>query len=138
MADHLITIVEAVIIKFKLFLKFLFIYYLLICLHCWIVFSRSRLCELETVRQRLEIVLILTVISGFLKSVLYKKLFKVWGQLWCVSDTTQAHFNHSHSALLSVVIGLLVPELQNISEVLGDVFDKDVATVIGGFIPPRS
>ena len=77
MADHLITIVEAVIIKFKLFLKFLFIYYLLICLHCWIVFSRSRLCELETVRQRLEIVLILTVISGFLKSVLYKKLFKV-------------------------------------------------------------
>ena len=136
MADHLIATVNVVIVKLKLLLKLSLIYYCLICLHCWTVFSRSRLCELNTVRQRLWLIIILTVVSGLVKSVLYPKLLKIWGEIWCVEDAAEVRPNHSYSCLFSIFIGILVPEVQNLRQLVGDVLDKDVSTVLGDVIFP--
>ena len=134
MADHLIATVNVVIEKLKLVLELSLIYYCLICLHCWTVFTRSRLCELDTVRQRLWIIIFLTVVSGLVKSFLYPKLLKVWGEIWSFEDTAEVRPNHSYSCLLSIFIGILVPELQNLRQLVGDVLDKDVSAVLGDVI----
>ena len=137
MADHFITIVEAVIKKAKVSVKLLLVYYLLIALHCGIVFSRSRLCELKTVRQRLEVILILAVVSGFLKTWLYEKLFSLWRTLLGSEGQPEYHLNHGYSALFSVAIGIVVPELQSLQEAVGNVFSEDFPTVLSDLVPAR-
>ena len=134
MADHLIATVKVVIVKLKLVLKLSLIYYCLICLHCWTVFTRSRLCELNTVRQRLWVIIFLTVFSGLVKGVLYPKLLKIWREIWCFEDAAEVRPNHSYSCLFSIFIGILVPEVQNLRQLVGDVLDKDVSAVLGDVI----
>ena len=132
MAAHFLAIIDTVIEKVKRFLRLILIYYCLVSLHCWTVFTRSRLCELETVRQRLQLIIILTVISGFLKSVLYKKLFSLWGSLLGSENQPDYHLNHIHSALFSVVVGIIIPELESLREALSDVLDADLPSVLRG------
>ena len=85
-------------------------------------------------RQRLWIIIFLTVVSGLVKSFLYPKLLKVWGEIWSFEDTAELRPNHSYSCLFSIFIGILVPELQNLRQLVGDVLDKDVSAVLGDVI----